>query len=443
MTSNRTIAFHTLGCKLNFAETSTIGKTLTQAGYNKIDFDEGAEIYLINTCSVTENADRECRAVVNKALHANPEALIVVTGCFAQLKPEAIAAIPGVDMVLGANEKFNVVAHLTHLKQKGPAHVHACEIGDVNSFVGSRSSGERTRVFLKVQDGCDYSCTFCTIPLARGASRSNPLNKVIEDVREIIRSGAKEIVLTGINLGDYGIFDPVKGVRESSFLELVTELDNLPEAPRFRISSIEPNLLSNRIIEKVSESVSFMPHFHIPLQSGSDTILKLMKRRYLSGLYSERVQYIKSKMPHACIGADVITGFPGETDEEFLTTYNFISGLPVSYLHVFTYSERDNTPAIDFKDSVPVSKRKERTRMLRNLSVKKLRGFYGSQIGSTRTVLFESDNKSGFMHGFTDNYVKVKVPYDAGLVNTLVACRLEEIDESGEVLVSINEIITA
>jgi len=441
--TNRTIAFHTLGCKLNFAETSTIGKTLIESGYHKVGFDVGAEVYLINTCSVTENADRECRAIVNKALSANPEALIVVTGCFAQLKPEIIATIPGVDLVLGANEKFNVVTHLSNLVQKGPALVHACEISDVNSFIGSHSSNERTRVFLKVQDGCDYSCTFCTIPLARGASRSNQLSKVVEDVLEIIRSGAKEIVLTGINLGDYGIYNTATAIRESSFLELINQLNILPDAPRFRISSIEPNLLNNRIVEMVSRSSSFMPHFHIPLQSGSDVVLKAMKRRYLSGLYAERVNYIKSKMPDACIGADVITGFPGETDEEFMATYNFISGLPVSYLHVFTYSERDNTPAADYSNVVPLAIRKERTRMLRNLSTKKLHAFYETQIGSTRTVLFESDNKSGYMHGFTDNYVKVKVPYDAGLVNTLVACRLDEIDDSGEMHVSINETISA
>jgi len=441
--NSRKIAFHTLGCKLNFAETSTVARQLTAAGYHKTEFHDHPDVFLINTCSVTENADKECRTIVNRALAVNKQAIIIVTGCFAQLKPEAVAGIPGVDLVLGAKEKFNAATYLDKLFDKGTAQVHSCEISEVNEFVSSWSEGERTRVFLKVQDGCDYNCSFCTIPLARGASRSQPLESVLNDAMRMISQGAKEIVLTGINLGDYGIYSPGAGLRGNSFYDLACALDNLEASVRFRISSIEPNLLDNRLIDLVSNSDKFVPHFHIPLQSGSDKILKKMRRRYLTGLYGEKVEYIKYKMPHCCIGVDVITGFPGETDEDFLETCNFLNDLDISYLHVFTYSERPGTLAGEMKDQVPMAIRRERNKKLRILSARKLRLFYESQLGNEMPVLFEADHKNGIMHGHTPNYIKVKATYDSSLINNIMLCRLNNIDPDGDVTVSIYENITA
>lgn len=434
----RKIAYHTLGCKLNFAETSAIGRQLSSLGYQKVDFFEKPDVFLINTCSVTENADRECRTIVNRALQVNPAAIVAITGCFAQLKPASVAAIPGVDLVLGANEKFNAAEWLETIYAKGDPIIKACEISEVNIFTGSWSANDRTRVFMKVQDGCNYNCSFCTIPLARGNSRSNTVSNILADVNNIVASGAKEIVLTGINLGDFGIYDTASGSHQSSFLELATELNKVEGLERIRISSIEPNLLNNEIIELVAKSEKFVPHFHIPLQSGSDAVLKKMRRRYLTGLYLERVAAIKTKMPDCAIGVDVIVGFPGETDEDFLNTYNFLNELDVSYLHVFTYSERDNTLAVDMDEVVPVAIRKERNKKLRILSAKKLRKFYNSQIGTTQSVLFEADNKMGWMHGFTRNYVKVRTPYDPSLINQLIECTLDAINSDGDVSVTIN-----
>jgi threonylcarbamoyladenosine tRNA methylthiotransferase MtaB len=427
-----TVAFHTLGCKLNFAETSTIGRQLQEAGYQKVMYSEKADVYVINTCSVTENADRECKTHVHRALALNPEAFVVVTGCYAQLKPETIAAIPGVGMVLGAKEKFNIAHYLSKRSTFTKGQVFSCNIEELDTFVGSYSAGDRTRVFLKVQDGCDYGCSFCTIPQARGKSRSGNIEQVLIQVNQIIEQGAKEIVLTGVNLGDFGI---TAGQRQrvTHFYQLMLALEQLPYEIRFRISSIEPNLLTNEIINLVSQSSKFMPHFHIPLQSGSDRILKLMRRRYLTDLYASRISYIKQMMPHACIGADVITGFPGETEEDFLTTYHFLNQSQLSYLHVFTYSERANTPALALKPVVPVNERKKRTHMLRILSEKKLRSFYLQNEGATAQVLFESDNKEGMMHGYTENYIKVKTPYNNQLVNQIVSCHLQLPDEDGEV----------
>ena len=441
MSASRTVAYYTLGCKLNFAETSAIGRQLTAQGYGKVSFDQNPDIFLINTCSVTENADKECRTIVNRALAVNPEAVVVVTGCFAQLKPDQIASIPGVDLVLGANEKFNAAAYLDSIPGKGQPMVKSCEIGEVTGFNSSWSEGDRTRVFLKVQDGCDYSCTFCTIPQARGASRSNTIESVVGDVQTIAGRDAREIVLTGVNLGDFGILNPASGERQSTFFDLAKALDELPNEIRFRISSIEPNLLENRTIELVASSSKFVPHFHIPLQSGSDKILKKMRRRYLTALYRDRVATIKALMPDCCIGVDVIVGFPGETDEDFMETYNFLRDLDISYLHVFTYSERDNTLAAEMDEAVPMGVRKQRNKMLRILSEKKLRSFYESQTGTQRKVLFEADNKNGWMHGFTDNYVKVRTPYDPALINQLMECTLNAINSDGEVDVLINEAI--
>lgn len=423
------VAFHTLGCKLNFSETSAIARQFSDAGYEKTEFTGRADFYVINTCSVTENADKECRTIVNRALSYSPEAKIIITGCYAQLKPDYISTIPGVDMVLGATEKFNIINHLDKLSEEG-TQVFACKIADVNSFTSSWSAGDRTRSFLKVQDGCDYSCSFCTIPLARGHSRSDAIENVLTNARTVAATGAREIVLTGVNLGDFGI--NTQGERASKFIDLIRELDKVDGIERFRISSIEPNLLTNEIIAFVAASDRFVPHFHIPLQSGSDKILRMMRRRYLTPLYRNRIETIKKLMPHCCIGADVIVGFPGETEEDFLQTYNFLNELDISYLHVFTYSERENTLAVNMNDIVPINIRKQRNRMLRILSEKKLRHFYGKFIGKTETVLYEGDNKKGFMHGYTENYIKVKTPFDASLVNTLQHVQLLEIDSSGE-----------
>jgi threonylcarbamoyladenosine tRNA methylthiotransferase MtaB len=419
MNQQRTVAFHTLGCKLNFSETSAIGRQLQESGYRKVEFSEGADVYVINTCSVTESADKECRKIVRDALAVSPDAVVAVIGCYAQLKPQEIAAIEGVDLVLGATEKFRLAAYLDDLQKREHADVHACEIEDANFFVDAWSFGDRTRAFLKVQDGCDYTCAFCTIPLARGRSRSDTIENVLKNARHIASLGVKEVVLTGVNLGDFGKGNGGGKRRDETFYELVQELDTVEGIDRFRISSIEPNLLNEDIIKFVAQSKRFVPHFHIPLQSGSDKVLKLMRRRYLRDLYAERVQIIRAEMPHACIGVDVITGFPGETEADFLETYQFLNELEISYLHVFTYSERANTDALEMPGTVPVHERRRRTKMLRILSAKKLRAFYTQHEGSTRPVLFEHENRDGFMFGYTDNYVKVKLAWNEQLANTL------------------------
>lgn len=443
----KTVAFHTLGCKLNFSETSTIARLMMEKGFNKVDFSKPADVYVINTCSVTENADKECKQIVKSALHQNPEAFVAIVGCYAQLKPEEIAKITGVDVVLGATEKFKLLNYINLSSKNNTTQIQSCEIDDADFFVDAYSVGDRTRSFLKVQDGCDYSCTFCTIPLARGKSRSDTIENVVANAKKIAASGVKEIVLTGVNIGDFGygrdIDGDVKKRKEYTFLDLIKALDEVDGVERFRISSIEPNLLKDEIIEFVSQSKRFMPHFHIPLQSGNNDLLKKMKRRYLRELYADRVAKIKSLMPHCCIGVDVIVGFPGETEEQFLDTYNFINGLDISYLHVFTYSERDNTEAIEMPNVVPVAERKRRNKMLRILSAKKLRAFYESNIGKTATVIFENESNGDFMFGFTENYVKVKHPFDAGLVNKPVKVKLEEFDEEGNVVCKIAEEITA
>lgn len=432
------VAFHTLGCKLNFSETSTIARLFQENGYEKVDFTASSDVYVINTCSVTSNADKECKQIVKNALSVSPDAYVVVIGCYAQLKPEEIANIDGVDLVLGASEKFKLLNYLSDLNKRSKAEVFSCEIEEADFFVDSYSFGDRTRVFLKVQDGCDYSCSFCTIPLARGASRSDSITNAVKNAHDIAKQDVKEIVLTGVNLGDFGNNASKDGNRkQETFWDLVHELDQVEGIERFRISSIEPNLLNDKVIQFVASSKCFVPHFHIPLQSGSNKILKAMRRRYLRELYSDRVAKIKALMPHCCIGVDVIVGFPGETDEDFLDTYNFLNELDISYLHVFTYSERDNTDALSIKEIVPVAVRKKRNKMLRILSAKKLRHFYEQHLGESRVVLFEGDNKEGFMHGFTDNYIKVKTPYDASLVNQLKMVKLKELDADGQVLVEI------
>ena len=433
----KTVAFHTLGCKLNFAETSTIARQLIGAGYEKVDFDSPAQVYVINTCSVTDNADKECKFHVKRAVKANPEGLVVVLGCYAQLKPEEISAIEGVDLVLGAKEKFNLLNFLDDLrKAEASAQVHSCEIEDADFFIGSYSIGDRTRAFLKVQDGCDYKCTYCTIPMARGISRSDTIENIVKNAKEIAGQNIKEIVLTGVNIGDYGKGEFGNKKHEHTFLDLVKELNKVEGIERIRISSIEPNLLKDETIELVAESQNFVPHFHIPLQSGSDEILKKMKRRYLTALYTNRVKKIREMLPDACIGVDVIVGFPGETEEKFLETYKFLSELPISYLHVFTYSERDNTEAVEMGGIVPISERKKRNKMLRILSEKKKIAFYQSQIGKTLPVLWEHEEKNGMMFGFTDNYVRVQKPYDPASINRVETVKLEKIAPDGNVIVS-------
>ncbi len=432
---NRTVAFHTLGCKLNFSETSAIGRLFMEKGFAKREFNEPADIYVINTCSVTENADKETRSVVKNALKQNPNAFVAIVGCYAQLKPQEIAKIEGVDVVLGAAEKFKLLNYINLSQKNTHAVVHNCDIDDVNFFVDAYSVGDRTRSFLKVQDGCDYSCTFCTIPLARGSSRSDTIANVVDNAKKIAASGVKEIVLTGVNIGDFGHGQMIevdgKKRREQTFFDLIKELDKVEGIERFRISSIEPNLLSREIIEFVASSQKFVPHFHIPLQSGSNTILKRMKRRYLRELYAERVSIIKSLMPNCCIGVDVLVGFPGETDELFNETYDFINGLDISYLHVFTYSERANTQAIDMAEAVPMHIRKQRNKMLRILSAKKIRHFYEQNLNTTHPVIFEHENRNGSMYGYTDNYVKVKLPYNESLINTHVDVKITGFDEEG------------
>ena len=428
---NKKVAFYTLGCKLNFSETSTIARSFEDEGFDRVDFAKPADIYVINTCSVTENADKRFKTIVKQAQKANPDAFVAAVGCYAQLKPEQLAAVNGVDLVLGATEKFKITDYLNDLSKNDKGEVHSCEIADADFYVGSYAIGDRTRAFLKVQDGCDYKCTYCTIPLARGISRSDALENVLNNAADIALKGVKEIVLTGVNIGDYGKGEFGNKKHEHTFLDLVKALDKVAGIYRLRISSIEPNLLKNETIDFVAQSKAFVPHFHIPLQSGSDVVLKLMRRRYLSNLYVDRVKRIKEVMPHACIGVDVIVGFPGETDEYFLETYNFLNELDISYLHVFTYSERDNTAAATMQNVVPKNIRSKRSKMLRGLSAKKRRAFYETQIGATRTVLFEGENKSGYIHGFTENYVKVKAPWNPELVNTLHEVELTEIGADG------------
>ena len=425
------VAFHTLGCKLNFSETSTIARNFEGEGFDRVDFDQAADVYVINTCSVTENADKRFAYQVRKALKCNPEAFVVAVGCYAQLKPQELAAVHGVDLVLGATEKFKITDYLNDLTKNHVGAVHSCDIGEADFYVSSYAIGDRTRAFLKVQDGCDYKCSFCTIPLARGISRSDTLENVIAQAREIASQGIKEIVLTGVNIGDYGKGEFGNKKHEHTFLELIRALDELDGIHRIRISSIEPNLLSDDIIDFVAQSRSFVPHFHIPLQSGSNTLLKAMRRRYMRELYTERVSRIREKMPEACIGVDVIVGFPGETDELFLETYEYLNTLDISYLHVFTYSERDNTLAADMPGAVSKAVRAKRSKMLRVLSTKKRRAFYERQLKTTRTVLYEGENKEGYIQGFTENYVKVKAPWDPALVNTFHTVQLDHIDVDG------------
>jgi threonylcarbamoyladenosine tRNA methylthiotransferase MtaB len=433
---SRKVAFYTLGCKLNYSETSSIGRLFNQAGYETVDFTDTPDVFVINTCSVTDHADKKCRKVVKEALKVSPNAYVTIVGCYAQLKPKEIAEIPGVDMVLGAAEKFQIIDHITDLTKQPKALVYNQPVTEANQFVSAWSFGDRTRTFLKVQDGCDYSCSFCTIPLARGASRSDTIAHAVEHAEAIAASGVKEIVLTGVNLGDFGIRN---GQREDKFFDLVKALDEVQGINRFRISSIEPNLLSDEIIEFVAASKRFVPHFHIPLQSGSNKILGLMRRRYRRELYAERVAKIKELMPDCCIGVDVIVGFPDETREDFIDTYNFLNGLDISYLHVFTYSERENTPAAEMTGVVPGSTRAERSKMLHILSDKKRRSFYESQLGKNTEVLFEGDIKDGFMHGFTPNYVKVKTKFDPVLVNELKAVLLTKISPEGDVEITESE----
>ena len=431
MDARKKVAFYTLGCKLNFSETSTIARNFKSEGFDRVDFSEVADIYVINTCSVTENADKRFKTIVKQAQKTNPEAFVAAIGCYAQLKPESLADVNGVDLVLGATEKFKITDYLNDLTKNDFGEVHSCEIEDADFYVGSYSVGDRTRAFLKVQDGCDYKCTYCTIPLARGISRSDTLENVLKNAKEISEQNIKEIVLTGVNIGDYGKGEFGNKKHEHTFYELVQALDEVKGIERLRISSIEPNLLKNETIKFVAGSKTFVPHFHIPLQSGSNHLLKLMRRRYLRELYIDRINKIKQVMPHACIGVDVIVGFPGETEAHFLETYNFLSELDISYLHVFTYSERDNTLAAEMKNAVPKNARSKRSKMLRGLSVKKRRAFYESQLGTKKTVLFEGENKEGYIHGFTENYVKVKTPWNPELVNTLHKVKLSKIDDDG------------
>lgn len=424
MSASRTVAFHTLGCKLNFSETSTLSRMLESEGFQKKEFDDIADVYVINTCSVTDNADKECRHIVRRIQRRSPESLVVITGCYAQLKPKEIAEIEGVDLVLGAAEKFNIATHLKELSKGDSTKISSCDIDEVKGFNSSYSLNDRTRTFLKVQDGCDYNCSFCTIPLARGKSRSDTIANVVANAKQLATTGVKEIILTGVNLGDFGIneTDASTGLkRKEDFFELIQQLDEVEGIDRYRISSIEPNLLSNDIISFVAQSKKFMPHFHIPLQSGNNRILGLMRRRYKRELYAEKVAAIKSVMPHCCIGADVIVGFPGETEEDFKTTFDFLHTLDISYLHVFTYSERDTTAALVIKPVVPVNVRHARNKTLRNLSYMKMQYFTTQHAGQTRNVLFEKMDKNGMMEGYTDNYIKVTIPHRQEYVNAITA----------------------
>jgi len=430
MEKRRTVAFHTLGCKLNFSETSTLSRMLENDGFEKRDFDELADVYVINTCSVTDNADKECRQIVRRIQRRSPESLVVITGCYAQLKPKEISEIPGVDLVLGAAEKFNIGTHIHELAKGNSAKISSCDIEEVTGFTASYSLNDRTRTFLKVQDGCDYNCSFCTIPMARGKSRSDTIENVLRNARELAANGVKEIVLTGVNLGDFGKrpngIDSLINInnRDENFFELIKQLDEVEGIERYRISSIEPNLLTNEIIEFVSNSKKFMPHFHIPLQSGSNKTLAAMRRRYKRELYAERVGLIKTLMPHCGIGVDVIVGFPGEADEDFKETFDFLHLLDVSYLHVFTYSERDNTKALEIKPVVPVNVRHERNKILRNLSYMKMQFFTKQHSGQTRKVLFESHEKNGMMEGYTDNYIRITTPFRNDYSNNIIDWKL-------------------
>lgn len=441
MATPKTVAFHTLGCKLNFSETSSIRRSFEDQGYSAVDFEHGADIYVLNTCSVTDFADKKCRYEVRRALKYSPDAKIIVVGCYAQLKPQEIADIPGVDLVLGAAEKFNILKYIDGISgTSGKGMVVAGEVKEANSFVDAFSFGDRTRSFLKVQDGCDYKCTFCTIPQARGSSRSDTVENVIANANKIAELGVKEIVLTGVNLGDFGngteVIEGDKPKKEALFSDLIHELDKVEGIDRYRISSIEPNLLTEEIISFVARSDKFVPHFHVPLQSGSNKILKAMRRRYLRELYSQRVEWIKNQMPHCCIGVDVIVGFPGETHEDFMDTYHFINELDISYLHVFTYSERANTPAVEILDVVSMEVRRERNEMLRILSQKKKMAFTEPYLGSVRKVLFEHAKDENLMHGFTDNYIKVSLPKDESLINTIAEVKLLHWDEDCETVVA-------
>jgi len=435
MSQTLKVALTTLGCKLNYSETSTISRQFIEEGYSLVKFEDFSEIYIINTCSVTENADRQFKSLVSKALRVNPETFLIAIGCYAQLKPKELARVNGVDLVLGSKEKFKILSYLKDLKKKDFGTIHSCEINETEFNRPSFSIGNRTRSFLKVQDGCDYKCTYCTIPLARGISRSDKMSNIISAANSISSSGVKEIVLTGVNIGDYGKGEFGDKDHKNTFLDLIMALDEVKGISRIRISSIEPNLLSNEIINFVSRSKTFVPHFHIPMQSVSNVVLKLMKRRYLIDTYMERITYIKRLMPNACIGADVIVGFPGETDELFLETYDFIQTLGISYLHVFTYSERDNTEAVDFKNEVPKNIRSKRSKLLRSLSVQLRREFYKNQLGSNQNILFENENKKGYIHGFSSNYVRVKTPWRKDLVDCIKPYKLKKIDLDGLVIV--------
>ena len=440
MATPKSVAFHTLGCKLNYSETSSISRLFEDNGFSVLKFNEGADVYVINTCSVTEFADRKCRKIVRQALKHSPNAFIVVIGCYAQLKPKEISEIEGVDLVLGAAEKFKILDYVDNIsKSSDKGLVQAGEIREVNSFVNAFSFGDRTRSFLKVQDGCNYKCSFCTIPLARGKSRSDTIENVVNNAKQIAVKGVKEIVLTGVNIGDFGngteVIEGVKPKKEALFIDLIKELDKVEGIERFRISSIEPNLLTDEIIEFVARSKRFVPHFHIPLQSGSNKMLRLMRRRYKRELYEQRVKAIKKAMPHCCIGVDVIVGFPDETDEDFLETYNFINGLDISYLHVFTYSERDNTLAATMPNPIPMHVRRERNEMLRILSEKKKRFFYEQHVGSEWTVLFEASKDKGKLAGFTNNYIKVELPFEENKINTLSKVTLKQLLPNGNMMV--------
>jgi threonylcarbamoyladenosine tRNA methylthiotransferase MtaB len=424
MAEARTVAFHTLGCKLNFSETSTLSRMLENEGFEKKEFDDQADVYVINTCSVTDNADKECRQIVRRIQRKAPESLVVITGCYAQLKPKQIAEIPGVNLVLGAAEKFNLAQHIRELSKGDSAKICSCDIEDVTGFNSSFSINDRTRTFLKVQDGCDYNCSFCTIPQARGKSRSDSIENVLKNVEHLASHGVKEVVLTGVNLGDFGKGPDGALKYEENFFELIKALEKVEGIQRYRISSIEPNLLTNEIIEFVANSDKFMPHFHIPLQSGSNKILGSMRRRYKRDLYAERVALIKTLMPHCCIGVDVIVGFPGETDEDFKDCFDFLHSLDISYLHVFTYSERDNTHAIDIKPIVPMNLRHERNKTLRNLSYMKMQYFTEQHHGQTRKVLLERHENKGMMEGYTDNYIKITTPFRKEWVNEIVEWKI-------------------
>lgn len=440
MTSS-TVAFQTLGCKLNFSETSTLARKFVAAGYERVPFEMKADVYVINTCSVTDNADKKFKSLARQTRQRNPNAYLIAVGCYAQLQPEELAKEDSVDLVLGAKEKFDIISYLTDLSRPEQTQVHACSIEETDTYVGSYAIGERTRAFLKVQDGCDYKCTYCTIPQARGISRSDTLENIISQAKEIVRQNIKEIVLTGVNIGDYGKGEFGNKKHEHTFLELVQALDEVEGIDRFRISSIEPNLLSEELINFVAASKHFVPHFHIPLQSGNNEILGQMRRRYQRELYVDRVNQIKRLMPDACIGVDVIVGFPGESDQHFLDTYSFLVDLPVSYLHVFSYSERPNTPAASMQNQVPKAVRQKRSKMLRGLSAKKRHAFYESQLQKTKNILFEAENKEGYIQGFTENYVKVRMPWDPAFQNQTLKATLSEIDQKGMVRLAKTELV--